>query len=124
MQIKFNRSPNRRLCVNFNLTFDRFSRGFLLTLKIVMRLQIHPKLCRYAEITRQSQSRIGADGTLAMNDLVYASRRHADVFRDAVLRKPIRHEKLEGKNFAWVYGCKLVGHKFNRPTASRPATNR
>ena len=44
--------------------------------KIVIRLQVDPELRSCTEITRQAQSCIGSDGTLAAHNVVNAGHRH------------------------------------------------
>jgi hypothetical protein len=46
-------------------------------LQVVVRLEIHPKGLRCAEIAGQAQGRVGRDGPLAVNDLVDAPGRRA-----------------------------------------------
>jgi hypothetical protein len=65
-----------------------------------MRLQVQPKLRRHLEIPPQPQGRVRRDGTLALHDLVDATRWHADVLRQPVLAQAHRLQEILFQNLA------------------------
>ena len=82
-----------------------------LDLEVVAGLQIQPEPITRAEITREPQSTIRADGPGAMHDLVDPPRRHADIPGQSVLGQAKRLEKIRREDFAGVYGIQLSsGH--------------
>src|SRR2546422_11653508 len=71
-------------------------------LEVEIRLQAHPVARRIAEVLRETQRRVGRDAPLAEDDLVDATRRHADFTRQGILAEPAGLEKLLVKNLAGV----------------------
>lgn len=47
-------------------------------LQIKLALESHPELCTVPEKSRKQKSSFSSDGSLAMDDGVYAARIHAD----------------------------------------------
>jgi len=82
-----------------------------LHLEVVASLQIQPEPITCAEIPREPQSAIRADGPGAMHDLVNPPRRHTDISGQPVLRQAKRFEEILREDFAGVYGFQLSsGH--------------
>jgi hypothetical protein len=82
-----------------------------LHLEVVAGLQIQPEPITRAEIPREPQGAIRADGSRAMHDLVDPSRRHTDIPGQPVLGQAQRLEKIRREDFARMYGTHLAsGH--------------
>jgi hypothetical protein len=82
-----------------------------LHLEVVAGLQIQPEPITRAEIPREPQRAIRADGPGAMHDLIDPSRRHTDIPGQPVLRQAQRLEKIRREDFARMYGIQLSsGH--------------
>jgi hypothetical protein len=82
-----------------------------LHLEVVAGLEIQPEPIARAEIPRQTQGAIRADGPGAVHDLVDPSRRHTDIPSQPVLGQAQRLEKIRREDFAGMYGIQLSsGH--------------
>jgi hypothetical protein len=78
-----------------------------LHLEVEAGLQIQPEPITRAEIPREPQSTIRADGSSAMHDLIDPSRRHTDIPGQPVLGQAQRLEKIRREDFARMYGIQL-----------------
>src|SRR5260370_9787698 len=75
-----------------------------LDLKVVAHLEVEPKALGGAEEPRQAQGRVRRDGPLPVDNLIDPAWRHAQPFREAVLRQPQRAEKVLVQHFSRVDG--------------------
>ncbi len=108
------------VCCNGRLASMRENSHFLrqsgsgmvsLHLEVVAGLEIQPEPITRAEIPREPQGTIRADGPGAMHDLVNPTRRHTDIPSQPVLGQAERLEKIRREDFAGVYGIQLSsGH--------------
>lgn len=83
---------------------QHWTHGFLCVLAVVMRLQIEPYFRWPSKILRQPQRRVRRDGTIALHDFIYTTRRHADVFGKPVFGQAQRLQEVFAENFARVNG--------------------
>src|SRR6266513_1020557 len=82
-------------------------------LEVEIRLQAHPVARRIAKVLRETQRCVGRDTALAQNDLVDATRRHADIARQRVLAQAARLQELLEENDAGVVGTVVSFHSYN-----------
>src|SRR6476659_4935847 len=96
---------------NSHLLRQAGSEMVALHFKVVAGLQIQPEPITGAEIPREPQGAIRADGPGAMHNLVNPPRRHTDIASQPVLGQAERLEKIRREDFAGVYGIQLAsGH--------------
>jgi hypothetical protein len=74
------------------------AKTILFDLQIVTGLKVQPETLGGTEVSRKAKRGVGCDRTLAMNDLVDSTRRHADVGRQPILREAQRFQKLLEKD--------------------------
>src|SRR3989441_8278392 len=82
-------------------------------LEVEIRLQAHPVARRIAKVLRETQRCVRRDTALAENDLVDATRRHADIARQRVLAQAARLQELLEENDARVVGTVVSFHSYN-----------
>ena len=92
---------------NSHLFRQSGSEMIALPLQVVACLQIQPEPITRAEIPREPQGAIRADGPGAMHDLVDPSRRHTDIPGQSVLGQTQRLEKIRREDFTRMYGIQL-----------------
>ena len=80
----------------------------------MMRLQVQPELAGHLEVAAQSQSRVGGNSPLALDNLIDAARRHADIHRQPVLALTHRLEKVLGQNFSRSDVCQQFAFHFSQ----------
>ena len=79
-------------------------------LEVVAGLQVHPEPFGGAEVACEPEGGIGADATLAVHDLVDASRRHPDGNGEAVLGDAERFRYSSARiSPGWIGG--MVGRR-------------
>ncbi len=66
--------------------------------------QPEPEGGRHVEVASQTQRGVGGDATLAVDDLVDASRRYANIKSHSVLAHVHRLQEFFQENFSRVYG--------------------
>jgi hypothetical protein len=96
---------------NSDLFRQSASEPIPLHFEVVAGLKIQPKSIARAEIPREPQSAIRANGSGAMHDLVDPPWRHTDIPGQPVLGQTKRLEKIRREDFAGMYGIQLSsGH--------------
>jgi len=83
------------------------AQNVLLLFEVKPRLEVEPKSLSSTKVARQAQRSIGCDSSGAMNNLVDAARRDADVLSHSILRHSHRLEEVVKQDFTWVYRRKL-----------------
>ena len=89
-------------CAPKHLSFQALSQSIPFYVEVVAGLEVQPEAIRGTEITRETESCIRGHRPLAMHDLVDATRRHADVLRQAVLAEVHRLKELREEDLPWM----------------------
>lgn len=89
-----------RVIEYLHFTFKSFAKPILLSLQVVANLQVEPESLRSPEVSRQTQSRVRADGARPMDDFINASRRYTYVLCEPILTNLEWFEKLVQKHLS------------------------
>jgi hypothetical protein len=80
--------------------FKPIAQSVPLYVKVVARLEVQPEPIRGAEVTGEPKGGVSGDGALAVDNLIDASRRNADVLGESVLTNAHRLEELLEQDLA------------------------
>lgn len=81
------------------LDLRQFARAFHAA-QLVVGLEVEPELRAITKILGKAEGGVRGDSALAMHDLIDATRRHADVFREPVFGQAKRLEEFFDQHFA------------------------